>query len=64
MPVLPNGKIRRTIAILFVAMATLLFSFIVLKSLGGEPALFMVIGHVSAWGQMVAMYYFTRRTQT
>jgi len=49
------------LALIFVVFTLVLFAIVVLKKLGGDQALFAIIGHTAAWVEMVALYYFRKR---
>lgn len=53
----PNLIIGGTLLIFIL----ILFTIIVFKSLGGDNALFLIIGHIAAWGEMVVIFYFRKK---
>ncbi len=47
-------------ALLFV-FTFALFMIIVLKGLGGDQALFLIIGHVAAWAEVLVIYLWRKK---
>ena len=54
-------QINIWLAIIFVVATFLLFGFIIWNKIGGEQALFLILGHVAAWVEMVAIFYFRKK---
>lgn len=54
-------KINTGLAIVFVVATFLLFAYIIYFKLGGEQALFLIIGHVAAWVEMIVIFYFRKK---
>lgn len=54
-------KINTSLAIIFVVATFLLFGFIIHTRLGGQEALFLIIGHTAAWVEMIAIFYFRKK---
>lgn len=54
-------KIRGIIACSLVVFAMALFALVILKQLGGNEALFLIIGHVAAWIEIVVIFYFRKK---
>lgn len=38
-----------------------LFLMVILTGRGGDEALFLVIGHIAAWAEMVVIFYFRKK---
>lgn len=53
--------INTILALLVIASAIILFSLIVLLGIGGEKALFLILGYLAAWTQMIVIHYFRKR---
>lgn len=49
------------LALVFVAFTLALFMLVILRQLGGNEALFAIIGHTAAWVEMVALFYFRKQ---
>ena len=49
------------LALVFIVFTLSLFGVIIWRQLGGTEALFLIIGHTSAWIELVAIHYFRRR---
>jgi len=54
-------KINTVLAIIFVVATFLLFGFVIYTGLGGKEALFLIIGHTTAWVEMIAIFYFRKK---
>lgn len=52
------------IALVFIIFTLLLFTVIVVDRLGGDQALFLIIGHAAAWVEMVAIFFFRKSPPT
>ena len=48
------------LALLFVVFTFVLFLIIIIRQLGGNEALFLIIGHTAAWAELVAIFYFRK----
>lgn len=48
------------LALIFVVSILVLFGIIIWRQLGGEQALFAIIGHTAAWVEMVALFFFRK----
>jgi len=48
------------LALVFVTFTLALFGVIVGLRLGGDQALFLIIGHTAAWVEMVAIFFFRK----
>ena len=49
------------LALIFVVFILFLFGIIIWRQLGGNEALFLIIGHTAAWVEIIAIHYFRRR---
>ena len=49
------------LALIFVLSVIALFFVIIWRQLGGNEALFLIIGHTAAWIEMVALFYFRKK---
>lgn len=58
---LDKATTQSILAFIFVLFALVIFAFIVFREIGGDNALFLVIGYIAAWAQMVAIYYFRKK---
>jgi len=38
-----------------------LFAIVIFQGRGGDQALFVIIGHIAAWGEMVVIFYFRKK---
>lgn len=52
------------LALVFVIATLALFAFVVGLRLGGDQALFLIIGHTAAWVEMVAIFFFRKSPPT
>jgi len=59
-----KATVQGVLAFVFVVFAQALFLLIVLKELGGNEALFLIIGYVFAWVNMIVIYYFRKKPPT
>jgi len=57
-------KIRSTIAIGLMVIILAMLAFIIVNRLGGDEALFLIIGHVAAWAEMIVIFYFRKKPKT
>jgi len=55
--------INTILALLVIASAVILFSSIVFMGIGGEEALFLIIGYIAAWAQMIVIHYFRKKPE-
>ncbi|KKN06204.1 hypothetical protein LCGC14_1079690 [marine sediment metagenome] len=49
------------LALIFVLVGLAMFSVIVWRQLGGNEALFLIIGHTAAWIEFIAIFYFRKK---
>jgi len=56
-----KGTQNFILALILVISIISLFYLIVLKELGGTEALFAILGHVAAWGEIAVFYYFRKK---
>lgn len=54
-------KQNTILAFVFVVFTLVLFAIIIFRKLGGDQALFLIIGHVAAWVQMIVIFYFRKK---
>jgi len=57
-------KRSRFIDSLAVILLTLIFALlfiVVIMRIGGDDMMFFIVGHISAWGAMVIVYYFQHK---
>jgi hypothetical protein len=58
---LRRSKFSDSLAVLVVvAVFSLLFT-IVVSGIGGNDMMFLIVGHVMAWGEMVILFYFQHK---
>ena len=58
---LNKAKFSDSLAVLVVvAVFSLLFT-IVVSGIGGNDMMFLIVGHVMAWGEMVILFYFQHK---
>lgn len=50
-----------TLAVMILLLTGALFAAIILMGIGGQEALFLIIGYLAAWSQMVVVYYFRKK---
>jgi len=55
---LSERVILGSILILF---TLILFTAVVWKGMGGDRALFLIIGHTAAWAEMIVIFYFRKK---
>jgi hypothetical protein len=55
---MPNININYWLAFVIVVATFLLFGTIIYLKYGGEQALFLILGHVAAWAEMVVIFFF------
>jgi len=49
------------LALIFVLSVMALLFIIICRQLGGDEALFLIIGHTAAWVEMIAIFYFRKK---
>lgn len=49
------------LALVFVVCTMALLGIIVWRQLGGNEALFLIIGHTAAWVEMIVIFYFRKK---
>ncbi len=49
------------IALVFIVFTLGLFALIVWKGLGGNEALFLIIGHTAAWIEIIVYFFFRKK---
>jgi hypothetical protein len=49
------------IALVFIIFTLGLFALIVWKGLGGNEALFLIIGHTAAWIEIIVYFFFRKK---
>lgn len=54
-------KARTTIACALLAFTMTIFGIVIFRQLGGDTILGAIIGHIAAWCEMVAIFYFRKR---
>lgn len=54
-------KINSILAAIILGAAFLLFAVIIYDRLGGDQALFLIIGHIAAWAELVVIFYFRKK---
>lgn len=52
------------LALVFVLATLVLFAFIIESRLGGDQALFLIIGHTAAWVEMIVIFFFRKSPPT
>ena len=57
-------KARTIIAFTLIAFVMVLFGFIVWNKLGGDEALFLILGYTAAWVEMAIIFYFRKKPRT
>jgi len=57
-------KIRGTIAVGLLVIILAMLAFIIVNRLGGDEALFLIIGHAAAWAEMIVIFYFRKKPRT
>ena len=57
-------KIRGTIAVGLLVIILAMLAFIIVNRLGGDEALFLIIGHVAAWAEIIVIFYFRKKPRT
>ncbi len=54
-------KANLLLAIVLIVFTLTIFAVVILKQLGGNEALFLIIGHMAAWAQIIIIYYFRKK---
>ena len=49
------------LALIFVISVMALLFIIIWRQLGGDEALFLIIGHTAAWVEMIVIFYFRKK---
>jgi len=49
------------LALIFVLSVMALLFIIIWRQLGGNEALFLIIGHTAAWVEMIVIFYFRKK---
>lgn len=49
------------LAITFIVFTMSMFSFIIWRRLGGNEALFAILGHTAAWAEFIFIFYFRKK---
>ena len=49
------------LALVFVLSVMALLFIIIWRQLGGNEALFLIIGHTAAWVEMIVIFYFRKK---
>ncbi len=49
------------LALVFVISVMALLFIIIWRQLGGNEALFLIIGHTAAWVEMIVIFYFRKK---
>jgi len=52
------------LALIFVLSVMALIFVIIWRQLGGNEALFLIIGHTAAWVEMIVIFYFRKKPPT
>ena len=52
------------LALIFVISVMALLFIIIWRQLGGDEALFLIIGHTAAWVEMIVIFYFRKKPPT
>jgi len=52
------------LAILIISSILALLGIVVWRGLGGTEALFLIIGHLLAWGEIIVIHYFRTKKPT
>lgn len=48
------------LALILVFFTLVLFTVVILERLGGNEALFLIIGHAAAWVEIVVIFFFRK----
>lgn len=54
-------QFNQLLALVFVISTLVLFGIVLVLRLGGDQALFLIIGHLAAWAEIVAIYFFRKK---
>jgi hypothetical protein len=57
-------KIRSILAISVMVFILALLAIIIFAGAGGERALFLILGHLAAWAEMILIFYFRKKPRT
>lgn len=57
----PLVKPNFILALIFVLSVMALLFIIIWRQLGGNEALFLIIGHTAAWVEMIVIFYFRKK---
>lgn len=49
------------VALIFIVSIMTIFSVIIWRQLGGNEALFAIIGHTAAWVEMIVIFFFRKK---
>jgi hypothetical protein len=52
------------LALVFILSTLCIFAFVIEQRLGGDQALFLIIGHTAAWVEMIAIFFFRKSPPT
>ncbi len=52
--------INSILALLCISFTLFLFATVVTQELGGNEALFAILGYVAAWAEMIVIFYFRK----
>lgn len=53
-------KVNHFLAVLIILAVLLLFAYVIALKIGGEKALFLIIGHLAAWAEIVVIFYYRK----
>lgn len=54
-------KINIFLAVVIIILTFLLFWWVIARGLGGNEALFAILGYISAWAEMVVIFFFRKK---
>lgn len=54
-------KINIFLAVVIIALTFALFWWVISKGLGGNEALFAILGYISAWAEIVVIFFFRKK---
>ena len=49
------------LALIFGISTMTLFAIVLLRQIGGSEALFLILGHIAAWAEMIVIFYFRKK---
>lgn len=52
------------LALAIIAAALAIFAFVIEQRLGGDQALFLLIGHIAAWVEIIVIFFFRKAPPT